>query len=116
MSAESEAKSHTNTVPPPERFNRKFQLAWMTAAARTRPSASAVILFSSGQGRGRRSGCELGTIAEMLERLGIGERLDVFHRLPVNDVAHGELHDLAALGARYVGDLHDARRHVPRRR
>jgi hypothetical protein len=33
----------------------------------------------------------------------------------VNNVAHGELDDLAAPGARYVGDLHDLGGHVARR-
>ena len=52
----------------------------------------------------------------MLERLGVGERLDVLHRAAVHHVAHRELDDLAALGARNIGDLHDFRGHVPRRR
>ena len=46
---------------------------------------------------------------------GVGQRLDVLHRPAVHDVAHRELDDLAALGARDVGDLHDLRRHVARR-
>ena len=54
-------------------------------------------------------------IAELLERLGIGQRLDVAHRQAVHDVAHRELDDLVALGARNVRHLHDLRRHVPRR-
>ena len=61
-------------------------------------------------------GAELGAVAEVLQRLGVGERLEVLHRPAVHDVAHRELDDLAALGARDVGDLHDLRRHVARRR
>ena len=47
---------------------------------------------------------------------GIGQRFDILHRQAVNDVAHGELDDLAALGARNVGHLHDLRGHMARRR
>src|SRR5690554_4659629 len=41
---------------------------------------------------------EFGPVAEHFKRLRIRERLDVLHRPAVNDLAHGELHDLAALG------------------
>src|SRR5438552_4110601 len=55
------------------------------------------------------------TIPEFFERLGIGQRLDVLDRLAVHDIAHRQLDDLAALGARDVAHLHDLRRHVTRR-
>src|SRR5262245_48517934 len=58
---------------------------------------------------------ELGPIPELRQRFRIRERLDVPHRLPVNDVADRELDDLSALGPRNVGDLSDLGRHVPRR-
>src|SRR6185503_4339856 len=48
--------------------------------------------------------------------LGIRERVLVLHRASVNHVAHGELHDLAALGPGNVADLDDLRGHVARRR
>ena len=54
---------------------------------------------------------QLGAVAEVLERLGVGERLDVLHRPAMHHLAHRELDDLAALGARNIGDLHDLRRH-----
>src|SRR5438105_10017472 len=56
------------------------------------------------------------TIPEFFERLGIGQRLDILDRLAVHDIAHRQLDDLAALGARDVADLHDLRRYVARRR
>src|SRR6266581_3413499 len=57
---------------------------------------------------------QLRAVPEVLERFGIGERLEVLHRPAVNDVAHGELDDLVRLGAGNIGHLHDFRRHVPR--
>src|SRR5437899_1019741 len=65
---------------------------------------------------GLRSAAKLGTIAELLERFGIGERLEVLDRQAVHDIAHRKLHDLVALRPRYVGHLHDAGRYVARRR
>src|SRR5678809_676560 len=58
------------------------------------------------------SGLELRAVAELLQHLGIGKRFDVPHRSSVHDVAHGQLDDLAALRARYVGDLADLGRYV----
>src|SRR5439155_20200291 len=57
---------------------------------------------------------QLGAVSEVLERLGVGERLEVFYRPAVHYVAHRELDDLAALGARDVLDLQDLGRDVPR--
>src|ERR1700686_3627093 len=59
---------------------------------------------------------QLVAIAKMLQRLGIGQRLEVLDGVAVDDVAHRELDDLPALGARDVGHLHNFCRHVPRRR
>src|SRR5919198_6701370 len=58
---------------------------------------------------------ELGPVLELLQRLGIGERLDVLHRAAVHHIAHRELDDLAALGARDVRHLADLGRHMARR-
>ena len=46
---------------------------------------------------------------------GLASASRFFTGAAVHDVAHRELDDLAALGARDVGDLHDLRRHVARR-
>src|SRR5262245_6159981 len=59
---------------------------------------------------------ELRTVAEMLERLRVGERLDVLHRPAMHHLAHRELDDLVRLGPRDVPHLEHDRRHVPRRR
>src|SRR5690242_9759688 len=61
-----------------------------------------------------RSGLQLFAIAELLERLRVCERLDVFHWPPMHDVTHRELDDLVALRAWNVGDLHDLRRNMSR--
>jgi hypothetical protein len=58
---------------------------------------------------------QLRPILVELERLGVGKGFAVLDRAAVNNVAHGELDDLAVPGARYVGDLHDLGRHVARR-
>ena len=47
---------------------------------------------------------------------GLASASTFFTGAAVHDVAHRELDDLVALGARDVGDLHDLRRHVARRR
>ena len=65
---------------------------------------------------GEKSGSQLRAVAELLERFGIGQRLDVLDRLAVHDVAHRELNDLSALGARDVGHLHDLGGNVAWRR
>ena len=57
---------------------------------------------------------QLRQVPEQLQRLRIGERLAVLDRPAMDDVAHGELGDLAGLGARNVGDRHDPGRHVAR--
>src|SRR2546422_63104 len=49
-----------------------------------------------------RLSAQLLAIAVLLERFGIRERLDVLHVAAVDDVPHGKLDDLAALGARDV--------------
>src|SRR5262245_45542466 len=56
---------------------------------------------------------ELLAAAELRQRLGIGERLEVLRLPAVHDVAYRELDDLAALGARDVGHLQHLGRHVP---
>src|SRR3954462_11749015 len=58
---------------------------------------------------------KLGAVAEKLQRLRIRQRLHILHRLPVHDVSHCELDDLAALGARDIADLQDFGRDVTRR-
>src|SRR5262245_17500972 len=62
------------------------------------------------------SALQLDAVAKVLERVRIGERLDVLHGAAMNDFAHGELDDLAALRPRDLGHLQDLRGHVPRRR
>src|SRR5215472_13849295 len=61
-----------------------------------------------------RSALQLGPVAKLLERFRVRQRLDVLYRLAMDNVAHCELHDLAALGARDVGDLDDLGWNVPR--
>src|SRR5215208_4709541 len=59
---------------------------------------------------GTRSGLQIGKLlsaSKILQRLGVGERLEVFYRPPMHHVAHRQLDDLAALGARDVRDLQD---------
>src|SRR5581483_10270736 len=56
---------------------------------------------------------KLRAVPEVRERLGIRQRLHVLHRAAVHDLAHRELDDLAALGARDVGDRDDLGGHVP---
>src|SRR6185437_2194095 len=53
---------------------------------------------------------------EQVERLRIGQCVDIFHGTTVNDVSHRELGDLAADRARNVGDLNDLFWHVVRAR
>src|SRR6185295_20201421 len=55
---------------------------------------------------------ELGSIAEIVQGLRIRQRLEVFRLAAVDHVAHRQLDDLAALGARDVGDLQDLGRNV----
>src|SRR5450631_844083 len=64
----------------------------------------------------RASGLQFRPVAELIQHFRVGQRLDVLHRVAGNDIAHREFDDLAALGARNIGDLHDLRRHVPWRR
>src|ERR1044072_9061492 len=59
---------------------------------------------------------QLGPVPVLLERVRIGERFPVLHRPSVDDVADGELHDLAALRPGNRGDLDDLRGYVARRR
>ena len=49
----------------------------------------------------------------MIQSLGIRQRIHVLDLAPMHDVAHGELDDLTALGARDVRYLDDPGRHVP---
>src|SRR5688572_20323892 len=58
---------------------------------------------------------ELGPAAEVLQRLRIGQRLEIFRLSAMNDVAHRQFDDLAALGTGNVGHLDDLRGHVPGR-
>src|SRR5947199_9895362 len=48
---------------------------------------------------------QLFPIAEILQRLGIGKRLQVRNQFAMHDVAHGKLHNLAAFGAGNIGNL-----------
>src|SRR5688500_2059613 len=57
---------------------------------------------------------ELLAAAEMLQRLGVGERFQVLHRPAVHHLAHRQLDDLAALGARDVRNLQRLSRIVAR--
>ena len=54
-------------------------------------------------------------IPELLQGFGVCERFPIADVPPVDDVAHGKFHDLAALGARDLRDLNDPGWHVPRR-
>src|SRR5690606_5083682 len=60
-------------------------------------------------------GLQFGNVAELFQRLRVGERVGVLHRLAVDDVLYREFHDLAADGARNVPHLDDLRRNVARR-
>src|SRR5512146_2188745 len=57
---------------------------------------------------------QLRMVAKERERFGIGERIDVGGVAPVDDIADSDFTDLAAYGARNVGDLHDQTGHVVR--
>src|ERR1700750_1770960 len=52
----------------------------------------------------RTSGPELGQLAEVLERCGVGERIEVLHRQSVDHIAHRELGELAGEGTREIRD------------
>src|SRR5262245_11888069 len=86
----------------------------------TTPPDTNTYLAITNQGDGMENGTrkrpsglarELRAVAEMLQRLGVGERLDILHRPPVHDVAHRELDDLVRLGARDVRHLQHLRGH-----
>src|SRR5215472_12783610 len=90
----------------------------------TTPPETNTYLAITNQGDGMENGTrkraaalarELRPVPEKLERLGVGERLDVPDRAAVHNVAHRELDDLVRLGAGNVGYLQHLRRHVPRR-
>src|SRR5579872_921414 len=54
------------------------------------------------------SGCEIRQIAEVLEGLGVGERVDVLDRQPMHHIAHGQFGQLAGQrprNVRYRDDL-----------
>ena len=53
--------------------------------------------------------------SEAVKRFRVGQRIDVFDLAPMDDITHGELNDFAGFSARNIGDLKDARRHMPRR-
>ena len=53
---------------------------------------------------------EFGAVPKQLERLGVGQRLEVLHGLALDNGTHGQLDDLAAPGTRDVGDLLITRR------
>src|SRR5215831_5933331 len=61
------------------------------------------------------SGLELAAVPKLHKRLGISQRLDVLHRFTVHHVAYRQLDDLAALGARNVGNLEHLGGNVARR-
>src|SRR5205085_7828522 len=56
---------------------------------------------------------QLRSIPELVERVGIGQRLPILDRSPVHDVAYGQFHYFPTLRAWNVGDLDDSGRHVP---
>src|SRR5688572_20324858 len=64
--------------------------------------------------RARNRSLQLWQVAEQLERLGIGQGIDVLDRSPVNDVAHRKLGDLTTDRAWDVRYLHDLLGHVMR--
>src|SRR5690349_17402717 len=107
------------TVPPFSlRSRRRIYVANMRSApARqrnachcSRPRAARIASRFIGVRERRGLRPQFLAIAILLEGFGIGERLDVFHVATMHDVAHRQLDDLAALGARNVGDLDDFRR------
>src|SRR5262249_36344177 len=55
---------------------------------------------------------ELRAIPEQIQRLRIGQRLEIFRLAAVDHVAHRQLDDFSALGPRDVGDLQDLGRDV----
>src|SRR5215470_16647041 len=59
---------------------------------------------------------QFGSVAVLLQRFGIGQRLRILHRPPVDHVADRQFYDLPALGPRKLSDLHDLRGHEPQRR
>ena len=63
-----------------------------------------------------KSGRQIRQIAKMLERLRVGQRIDVLHRQPVDHIAHGKLGNLPRQRARQVSHRNDFRRHMARRR
>ena len=50
----------------------------------------------------------------MVQGLGIGQRLDIFDRSAVDQIAHSQFDDFATFSARNFGHLKDFRRHMAR--
>src|SRR5262252_2898311 len=84
------------------------------AVASSTPAAIAGTVPAGASLLTRASGPELGQLAEVLERCGVGERIEVLHRQSVDDIAHGELGELAGEGAREIRNRNDLGRHVAR--
>src|SRR6266545_4655624 len=63
----------------------------------------------------RRSTLQLGPVGELLQRLGVRERLAVLHGAPMHDVPHGQLHYFPTLRPWDVRHLEDSGWDVPGR-
>src|SRR5690606_30784732 len=61
---------------------------------------------------GVRLGAQLGPVAEVFQRLWVGDGFHVLHGAAVHHVADGDLRDLPGARARDLRHLHDLRRHV----
>ena len=55
---------------------------------------------------------QCGHVPVLLQCFRVRQRFNVLDRPVVHHIAHGKLDDLAAFGARNVGDLHDFRGNV----
>src|SRR5579862_9882924 len=61
-----------------------------------------------------KSGLQIRQVSKVIERLRVGERIDVFHGQTVNDVADRKLGELPRQRSRQVGYVYDLRGHVSR--
>ena len=57
-------------------------------------------------------GAQLGEVPEQLQRLGVGQGVDIFHRPVVDDFTYREFYELAADGAGEFRNLYDLGRYV----
>src|SRR5258708_38677195 len=111
-SASAAAIAPWSALPPLKRCSSTFAYRTKTRCTLARqPNArhcsSPSAAMTARKFIGEESVSQLRAVAELLERFGIGQCLDVLHRIAVHDVAHRQLDDLSALGARNVGHLHD---------